>query len=622
VNPPVCTVTLLAEADTYVDPAAPTSSFADKPISVSSTSRNEQQKVGFVRFDLTPVPRDATIVACWMAFTIADPAAKQVVKLLRVDDDGWSNDITFETQPTPSDAPVGAWYAAGATNVSSIVRTNPVNPVLVALVQDRLGVAGERKLSVQLCSTFAWDSPAENHYHSTATATESSTFANAPRLVVQYQPAPTPLPRSWGQHRADQRRSARSNWTLAEPATYYVAETVVSNVEIAAAPIVVDGLVFFCSPTALRVVSPTPASRKLAADSVLLATAYGLHSLAAGPGVVLYGASTTELACFDLAAGGTQTVSVALTDGTEKPGGHGGGGPMAVGADGSAYVVQGDTLWCYVAHLGTLAPSWTTPLGSEGAAPVALSTDGSIAYVAAPGRLCALDTTDGSEIWVCRLDQAATHLTTPVAGAANGLSYFGVDDTVYVFKHSNLPQTTIHLKTTDAAQLVIDGDDTLVILDGSSLSTVHPNGEVGSTGVIVPHLHASRPLEPVIDRTGTMFIIDDNNTLFRYRSDLSQAAPPESLSINEPVDGVLIAPDGSLLCHSATALYRLTPSVGADVDVSSFADASCYRADSSLRLSNSLPSGACISFRAGATITIQPKFGIPVGSEASFNTGS
>ena len=63
-------------------------------------------------------------------------------------------------------------------------------------------------------------------------------------------------------------------------------------------------------------------------------------------------------------------------------------------------------------------------------------------------------------------------------------------------------------------------------------------------------------------------------------------------------------------------------SVDSAVTVSSYADATCYRAASSLSLAGAaLPAAASVVFQSGGTISIKPGFSVPVGTEAVFNTG-
>ena len=138
------TVTLLPEADTYVDPANPTQSFAGKCL-VISAEQNKPQKVAYVRFDLGPIPPTATITACQFYFTVEGHVTKQVVKLLLVDNDTWLEQITFATAPKPTTTAIGTWQAKSEERVT----TSVTNPVLVHQVQKKLCAGAVRKISIQ-----------------------------------------------------------------------------------------------------------------------------------------------------------------------------------------------------------------------------------------------------------------------------------------------------------------------------------------------------------------------------------------------------------------------------------------------------------------------------------------
>jgi outer membrane protein assembly factor BamB len=261
--------------------------------------------------------------------------------------------------------------------------------------------------------------------------------------------------------------------------------------------------------------------------------------------------------------------------------------------------------------------------------PVTLNADGSVALIATASQLFALDSADGSPLWTFQLPVQARHLTTPVAGRGNGLSYFGVDDTLYVFRDSNVPNITPQntLRVVEGIKLsqpVIDLDDTLYALQGTELYTVSPDGTGGPTkSVTTPNIAAISPVEPLMDGAGNLFIIDNRNTLFVFNKELELGNGPQVLPFSGLRPGLQAAPNGSLFCNSDTALFRLTPDVASTVTVTSYADATSYRAASSLVLEGAaLPAAASVVFESGDTITIKPFFSVPLGTEAVFTTES
>ena len=97
----ITTLTLLPVKDAYVDPGHPTESFPGQSLVVSS-SGNKSLQVGYLRFDLTAIPSGATVTACQLVLTVDGQLSKQIVKVLLVDDDTWTDRMTFQTAPAPA----------------------------------------------------------------------------------------------------------------------------------------------------------------------------------------------------------------------------------------------------------------------------------------------------------------------------------------------------------------------------------------------------------------------------------------------------------------------------------------------------------------------------------------
>ena len=599
----ITTLTLLPVKDAYVDPGHPTESFPGQSLVVSS-SGNKSLQVGYLRFDLTAIPSGATVTACQLVLTVDGQLSKQIVKVLLVDDDMWTDRMTFQTAPAPSKTPVGTWLAEGTSRVA----TNAVNPVLVATVRDRRA-GPSRRLSVQISSVFGQEGgPRSNSYFSFESAVVPG---SAPRLVIQYRPAAGPPARDWPQAQADPRHSGRSAWRFAgTPTQTYLADTVVSGMPLASPAVIVDDLLYFFTPTTLQVLNP---AGKAPIPLVSGLNAFGTSAVA--PGGLLYAAAAAELAAFDLTAGGKKAISVPLTGSSE----------ITAGADGSVYLVQGLTLHAYVRRLDTLAPSWTTDLGTGVHSPVTLSADGSIAFIATGNRLHALLAADGSEVWTYDLPSTAAHLTIPVCGRANGLSYFGVDDALYVFGSIGTPLRTtplMEVPDADISQPLIDDDDILYALQSSTLFTVGADGTTVTGHVAIPELNASPPVRPAMDGAGNVYIIDNDGRLYVCTPDLKVANHPQQVPFTGRAPGLQIAPNGSLFCGSASALFRLTPALDPTVTVAAYQDATCYRAQSSLVLGGAaLPASASVEFQSGDSITVRPGFSVPAGAEAVFRTG-
>jgi hypothetical protein len=600
----ITTLALVPVTDAYVDPGQPTRSFPGQSLVVSS-SGNKSQQVGYLMFDLTAIPPGATVTACQLVLTVDGQLSKQIVKVLLVDDDTWTDHLTFQTAPAPSKTPVGTWLAERTSRVA----TNAVNPVLVGAVRDRRA-GPSRRLSVQLSSVFGQEGGARsNSYYSFESAAGSRRPGSAPRLVVQYRPAAAPLARDWPQAQGDPRHSGRSAWRFAgTPTQTYLADTVVSGTSLSSPAVIVNDLLYFFTPTALQVLNPARKTVRALASGL---NQFGTSALA--PGGLLYAAAATELAAFDLTADGKKTISVPLTGSAE----------ITAGADGSVYVVQGSTLQAYVRRLDTLVLSWAKDLAAGVHSPVTLSADGSIAFIAAGNRLHAVWAADGSEVWTYDLPSAAAHLTNPVCGRANGLSYFGVGDALYVFGAIGTPLRTFKVVAgADISQPLIDGDDVLHALQASTLFTVSADGTAISGQVTIPGLDASTPVRPVMDGAGNVYIIDNGDRLYVCTPDLKVANQPQQVPFAGRTPGLQIAPDGSLFCGSASALFRLTPAVSPAVTVGSYQDATCYRAGSSLVLGGAaLPASASLVFQSGGSIAIKPGFSVPRGTESVFITG-
>jgi outer membrane protein assembly factor BamB len=600
------TVTLLPEVDTYVDPASPTTSFAGQSL-VISAEKNKPQKVVYVRFDLRPIPATATITACQFYFTVDGEVRKQVVRLLLVDNDTWMESITFDSAPKPTTTAVGTWMAESTPRVTTIA----VNPILVGAVQEKLSAGTNPKLSVQISSAFGHGGAAiSNIYFSFKQANEKKDYASGPRLVVQYKTEKKPLARDWGQYQADAQHSGRSPWVFANtPTPSYLPDTVVSGIQLSSSAVIRNERLYLFTPTTLQVLDPDggvlrPIASRLAE----------FVSLALGPNGLLYAAAKSELAAFDLDGGGMKSISMPLTNLSSQ---------ITAGADGSVYLTQASTLFAYVQWGRKLIPAWSKELGTDTVSPVTLSADGSVAYIAAADKLHALYTADGSKKWSFRLPSNASHLATPVAGIASNLSCFAVDDKLYVFKDSKHPIVP-ELGTGLLSQPVIDRNDTLYVVQGTKLYSVGPDASVRSP-LTIPGITATKPVQPVMDGTGNLFIIDNQNKLFIYKPNLEPPAgfSPQVLPFGGSLGVLQVAPNGSLFCNSASALFRLKPGVGSIVEVSSYSDATSYRAASSLVLDGSaLPAAASVVFQSGGTIAIAPGFSVPVGTEVVLRTGS
>lgn len=607
-TPAIRTVILLPEVDTYVDPASPAKSFAGQQLVVSA-DQNGARKIAYARFDLSPVPPTATVTACQFYFTVAQQVTKQVVKLRLVDNDTWAENITFDTAPQPAATAIGTWEAESEPRVT----TPAENPVLVGEVQKKLGAGRDRKLSLQISSTFGREGGfTSNSYYSFETAGAAGKYASGPRLVVQYEPAVRPLARDWGQGQADARHSGRSPWMFANtPTRAYLPDTVCSGVQLSSPVVIRNELLYLFTPTELTTLDPAGGPLK-----PLVSGLAEFGTLAMGPNGWLYAAAKSgELAAFDLTAGGKKIISLHLANLSSA---------ITAGADGSVYLTQGSTLFNYVQRLGALAPAWCKELGTDVTSQVTLSADGLVAYVATANQLYALHTADGSEQWSFSLPAQATQLATPVAGGANGLSYFAVDETLYVFKDIGTPVSD-HLAVQGLiSQPVIDANDVLHVLQGTELYTVSQDGTSKPSSVTIPGITAADPVKPVMDGSGNLFIIDNECKLFVYMPGLKPGNNPQPLpfAFGSSQPSLQVAPNGSLFSQSGSALFRLKPSVESLVTVSSYADATSYRAASSLMLAGAaLPAAGSVVFQSGGTISMEPGFSVPLGTEVVFNTG-
>src|SRR5262249_9064294 len=139
-------------------------------------------------------------------------------------------------------------------------------------------------------------------------------------------------------------------------------------------------------------------------------------------------------------------------------------------------------------------------------------------------------TADGSEKWSYSLDHEASHLTTPVAGV-NGLSYFGVDEKLYVFKDIGTPVSDKLGLKGPISQPVIDKDDVLYVVQGTEVYTVSRDGTSRHASVTVPGLTTTVPVKPVMDGAGNLFIIDNQNKFFVFTSGLQSGNSPQALPL-------------------------------------------------------------------------------------------
>lgn len=174
------------------------------------------------------------------------------------------------------------------------------------------------------------------------------------------------------------------------------------------------------------------------------------------------------------------------------------------------------------------------------------------------------------------------------------------------------------------SQPVIDAHDVLYVLQGSEIYTVSRDGTTKPSSVLIAEIIATDPVKPVMDGAGNLFMVDNQHKLFVYTPDLKPGNTPQSLpfAFGGSQPSLQVAPNGSLYCQSGSALFRLTPGISGIVGVSSYADSTAYRAASSLSLAGAaLPAAASVIFQSGGTISIEPGFSVPVGTEAVFNTG-
>ena len=413
------TVTLLPEAETYVDAANPRDTFAGKPL-VISAQQNKSQKVVYVRFDLAPIPPTATITACQFYFTVDGEVKKQVVKLLLVDDNTWMESICFNGAPQPTITALGTWQAQSEERVT----TSGNNPVLVAELQ-KLSAGPIRKISIQASSTFGQEGGTVcNTYFSSAQT--SKNYGSGPRLVVQYRPQQEPLARDWSQTQSDAQHTGRSAWVFANtPTATYLADTVLSGVQLTSPTVIRNELLYLFTANDLRVLDPNGEMSR-----TLVAGAGGFVIAALGADGLLYAASKNELAAFDIAGGGMKRISMPLINLSSH---------ITAGTDGSVYLVQNSTLFAYVQWGTKLRVSWSKDLDGNALSQATLSADGSVVYIAAADKLHARSTADGSEKWSYSLSAPASHVATPVAGGVTNVVYFAVDNKLYVFKDSASP---------------------------------------------------------------------------------------------------------------------------------------------------------------------------------------
>jgi hypothetical protein len=172
------------------------------------------------------------------------------------------------------------------------------------------------------------------------------------------------------------------------------------------------------------------------------------------------------------------------------------------------------------------------------------------------------------------------------------------------------------------SQPVVGTDDAVTIVQGDQVAVLPAAGSFDPTATkTVSGLTAKHRSSPVMDGAGNLYLIDDSPTLIVLDSSLATIASVPVSGAPRP-ESIVLAPDGTVFWSSQSAIYALKPNVPDAVAASSFADATAYRAATTLTVAaGAVPAQASVLFQAGSSIALKPGFSIPVGATAAFITG-
>ncbi|MGB8190865.1 MAG: hypothetical protein WCF67_03045 [Chitinophagaceae bacterium] len=603
---------------------------ADAANLLVSAEGTATKNMSYVQFDLSGIPPNANIVSCSLRLTLAaEPSDRTSVVVHQVVNDDMNSPSVHGPQ---------------IDSKTILKEDNPRNSVIVlagmppAVLQQALS---KRKLTLRLSTTFRNGSAAFYSSRLTDLPVQQQDPAFIPRLVIDYTPEPAPSP--WSAYRADAQHTAMSPaiFAGAKPAQYAVKEITQFNNNIQKNMLHYKDKIYMvaqdgASSYHLYSVDPvtklvTPAVSNVRVPSVMGAIdQFGR-----------YYHITDSIIVINLEAGNTIGPRIAL------PGNSLVKAAPTVGKDGTLYLATRSYIYAYSPYPRfDLLWQYATP--SESMSSVALSPDGTIAYVVFgdPLKVIAINTVsaEGKEIMLNKMAGAGKGGgMIPVVNNQGRLfvtDEFPTGNTLYVIDKLTLDTTIAGSKI---SQPVVAGDGTVYYSDKGTLMSYGTDKtvrefvkEVGEVSYMAA------------DAGNNIYCWNTDNRFFGFARDGTRF-----LTMDKPLAGssrewdITLAADGSLYTGTSTRLYGIRPSSFSpsayDFTIQDLMyNNRTFRADvltvpegisfqqgysttltgaQSVNLSPVLKPGSSIKVVSGGTISFRPGFKVEAGAELSCKTG-
>lgn len=549
-----------------------------------SAEGTANKNMSYLQFDLSAIPANAKIESVALRLTLAaEPSDRTSVVVHQVVNDDMN-------APSVPGAQIDAKTILREDNQknSVIVLTDMPTSVL----QQALG---KQKITLRLSTTYRNGSAAFYSSRLTDLPVQQQDPAFIPRLVIAYTPEPAPV--SWGGYRADAQHTAMSSAIFAGtvPAQYEPKEVMQFNNNIQKNMLLYKDKIYMVAQdgtSSYHLYSIDPVS-KIVTQAVSNVRAPSIMGAVDPFGRYFH--LTDSIIVVNLEAGNSIGARVSLPANTLIK------AAPTVGKDGTLYLATRSYIYAFSAYPRyDLLWQYATP--SESMSSVALSPDGSTAYVVFgdPLKVIAINTVtaEGKEIMLNR---------TPGVGRGGGMipvvnnqgrlfvtDAFPTGNTLYVIDNLALDTT---IAGSRISQPVVGGDGTVYYADKGSLMSYATDKAIREFAKDVGEVSYM-----AADAGNNVYCWNTDNRLLGFAKDgsrfLNRERPLSALSREWDIT---VAPDGSLYTGTSTRLYAIRPSAFTPSSYNFTAQDLIYNNRSFRADVLTVPEG--ISFQPGYTIT-------------------
>lgn len=558
---------------------------ADAANLLVSAEGTANKNMSYLQFDLSGIPANATIVSCALRLTLAaDPSDRTSVVLHQVVND----DMNSPSVP-------------GAQIDSKTIQKedNPKNSVVMltdmptSVLQQALN---RKKLTLRLSTTYRNGTAAFYSSKLSELPVQQQDPAFIPRLVVSYTPEPAPSP--WAAYRADAQHTAMSTaiFTGSAPSNYGAKEIKQFNNNIQKDMLIYKDKIYMVAQdgtSSYHLYSIDPISQTVtqAVSNVRSPSVMG----AVDPfGKYLH--ITDSIIVINLEDGNAIGPRIALPANTLIK------AAPTVGKDGTLYLATRSYIYAYSPYPRyDLLWQYATP--SESMSSVALSPDGSTAYVVFgdPLRVIAINTVsaEGKEIMLNKTAGAGRGGgMIPVVNNQGQLFVtdgFPAGNALYVIDKLALDTT---IAGSRISQPVVGGDGTVYYADKGSLMKYATNKTVREFIKLVGDVTSM-----ATDAGNNIYCWNTDNRLMGFTKDgTSFLSAERPLGTASREWDITVAPDGSLYTGTSTKLIAIRPNSFTPLEYNFAAQDLIYNNRTFRAAILTVPEG--ISFQQGYSITL------------------